>query len=178
MIIALLALAVAMILGGLLTTLFGWDIVLVERGWTMVIAGSVTAASGAILLGIAAAVSKLSRIQSLLSQLQEETAREAVVAVPQSVAGPSLAAASVGVIAAAAVADAGETEAKDEAQPVLPLFDEPFVLIVNAAEMKILIFLDRLPRTRSSRSLRGYDSLKQQLWCAPNEASSSPRPYN
>jgi len=124
MIIALLALAVAMILGGLLTTLFGWDIVLVERGWTMVIAGSVTAASGAILLGIAAAVSKLSRIQSLLSQLQEETAREAVVAVPQSVAGPSLAAASVGVIAAAAVADAGETEAKDEAQPVLPLFME------------------------------------------------------
>ena len=58
MIIALLALAVAMILGGLLTTLFGWDIVLVERGWTMVIAGSVTAASGAILLGIAAAVSE------------------------------------------------------------------------------------------------------------------------
>jgi hypothetical protein len=124
MIIALLALAVAMILGGLLTTLFGWDIVLVERGWTMVIAGSVTAASGAILLGIAAAVSKLSRIQSLLSQLQEETAREAVVAVPQSVAGPSLAAASGGVIAAAAVADADEPEAKDEAQPVLPLFME------------------------------------------------------
>lgn len=124
MIIALLALAVAMILGGLLTTLFGWDIVLVERGWTMVIAGSVTAASGAILLGIAAAVSKLSRIQSLLSQLQEETAREAVVAVPESVAGLSLAAASGGVIAAAAVADADEPEAKDEAQPVLPLFME------------------------------------------------------
>ncbi|WP_201830446.1 hypothetical protein [Microvirga zambiensis] len=125
MIIALLALAVAMILGGLLTTFFGWDIVLVERGWTMVIAGSVIAASGAILLGIAAAVSKLSRIQTLLSQIQEESAREAVVGVSPSLAGLSLAAASGGVIAAASVADADEAEAKDEAhQPVLPLFAE------------------------------------------------------
>ena len=124
MIIALLALAVAMILGGLLTALFGWDIVLVERGWTMVIAGSVMAASGAILLGIAAAVSKLSGIQTLLSQMQESTAQEALVAAPQSLAGPSLAAASGGVIAAAAVADADEPDAKEEAQPVLPLFLE------------------------------------------------------
>ena len=43
---------------------------------------------------------------------------------PESVAGLSLAAASGGVIAAAAVADADEPEAKDEAQPVLPLFME------------------------------------------------------
>jgi hypothetical protein len=124
MIIALLALAVAMILGGLLTTFFGWDIVLIERGWTMVIAGSVIAASGAILLGIAAAVSKLSRIQTLLSQIQEESAQEAAVDASPSVAGLSLAAASGGVIAAAAVIDADEAEAKDEAQPVLPLFAE------------------------------------------------------
>ena len=67
MIIALLALALAMILGGLLAAFFGWDIVLVERGWTMVIAGSVTAASGALLLGIAAAVSKLAKIERQLS---------------------------------------------------------------------------------------------------------------
>jgi hypothetical protein len=124
MIIALLALAVAMILGGLLTTFFGWDIVLVERGWTMVIAGSVIAASGAILLGIAAAVSKLSRIQTLLSEIQESSEQEAIAAASPSLAGLSLAAASGGVIAAAAVAEAEETEAKDEAQPVLPLFGD------------------------------------------------------
>ncbi|MFL5184692.1 MAG: hypothetical protein ACJ8BH_04780, partial [Microvirga sp.] len=67
MIIALLALASAMIVGGLLAAFFGWDIVLVERGWTMVIAGSISAASGALLLGIAAAVSKLAQIERRLS---------------------------------------------------------------------------------------------------------------
>jgi len=123
MIIALLALAVAMILGGLLTTFFGWDIVLVERGWTMVIAGSVIAAGGAILLGIAAAVSKLSRIQTLLSEIRESSEREAIAGASPSLAGLSLAAASGGVIAAAAVAEAEETEAKDDAQPALPLFE-------------------------------------------------------
>ena len=50
MIIGLLALAFAMIVGGLLAAFFGWDIVLVERGWTMVIAGSVMAASQSALI--------------------------------------------------------------------------------------------------------------------------------
>src|SRR3954466_2533110 len=71
MIIALLALAFAMILGGLLAAFFGWDIVLVERGWTMVIAGSISASSGALLIGIAAAVSKLARIEAGLSRLRD-----------------------------------------------------------------------------------------------------------
>jgi hypothetical protein len=125
MIIALLALALAMIVGGLLTSFFGWDIVLVERGWTMVIAGSVMAAGGAVLLGIAAAVAKLSGIHTLLSQMQESAAQEDLAAAPQSHSGLSLAAASGGVIAAAAAADTDEAESKEPAeaaQSVLPLF--------------------------------------------------------
>jgi len=127
MIIALLALAVAMILGGLLAAFFGWDIVLVERGWTMVIAGSVTAASGALLLGIAAAVSKLSKIERRLLQLRDGFGEAASTEAPGSSKGLSLAALSGGIVAGKAVADAGEDaredERPDEAQPTLPLFE-------------------------------------------------------
>lgn len=70
MVIALFALAFAMIVGGLFAAILGWDIVLVERGWTMVIAGSISAASGALLLGVAAIVARLTRIQSELMRLQ------------------------------------------------------------------------------------------------------------
>lgn len=70
MIIALLALAFAMIVGGLLAVFFGWDIVLVERGWTMVLAGSISAAGGAIVLAITAAVSRLDRLQAEFARLQ------------------------------------------------------------------------------------------------------------
>jgi len=70
MVIALFALAFAMIVGGLFAAILGWDIVLVERGWTMVIAGSISATSGALLLGVAAIVSRLTRIQSELMRLQ------------------------------------------------------------------------------------------------------------
>ncbi|WP_243375171.1 hypothetical protein [Microvirga solisilvae] len=98
MIIALLALASAMILGGLLAAFFGWDIVLIERGWTMVLAGSFSAACGAVLLGITAAVSKLSGIQAELARLQfgfdEEVREEA----PQSSTGLSMAALAGGLL--------------------------------------------------------------------------------
>lgn len=124
MIIALLALAFAMILGGLLAAFFGWDIVLVERGWTMVIAGSVTAASGALLLGIAAAVSKLAKIETRLLQLQGGFDEETLLGTPKSSKGLSLAALSGGLVAGKAAAEADEGEHPDEAQPTLPLFEE------------------------------------------------------
>jgi hypothetical protein len=124
MIIALLALAFAMIVGGLFAAFFGWDIVLVERGWTMVIAGSVMAASGAILLGIAAAVSKLAVIETRLSQLQGGFDEEALLAAPKSSKGLSLAALSGGLVAGKAAVEADEGERPDEAQPTLPLFED------------------------------------------------------
>jgi hypothetical protein len=139
MIIALLALAFAMIVGGLLAAFFGWDIVLVERGWTMVIAGSITAASGALLLGIAAAVAKLGKIETRLSQLRSGFGEDAL---PGTKASPdlSLAALSGGVAAGAASAEADEDRrAEDAQQPTLPLFEdddkrEPAEDEVKAAE--------------------------------------------
>jgi hypothetical protein len=140
MIIALLALAFAMIVGGLLSAFFGWDIVLVERGWTMVIAGSITAASGAILLGIAAAVSKLAKIETRLSQLRGGVNEDAFAEAPRSVKDLSLAALSGGLVAGTAAAQASEEDERpDETQPTLPLFEdegkhEPVKEDVKAAE--------------------------------------------
>jgi hypothetical protein len=139
MIIALLALAVAMILGGLLAAFFGWDIVLVERGWTMVIAGSITAASGALLLGIAAAVSKLAKIETRLSRLQGGFGEDALLGATKAPKDASLATLSGGLVAGRASAEADESEPPDEAQTTLPLFEdegkrEPIEEEVKAAQ--------------------------------------------
>jgi hypothetical protein len=85
MIIALYALALAMIVGGLFAAILGWDIVLVERGWTMVISGIVGASSGAVLIGITVIVSKLARIQEELARVQlslEDDVETVVVQTP------------------------------------------------------------------------------------------------
>ena len=117
MIIALFALAVAMILGGLLSAVLGWDIVLVERGWTMVIAGSIMAASGALLLGITAAVSKLVNIQAELMRLHAGLNEPEAAQLPSS-SELSVAALAGGLFGGAAAGKAKE----DEEQPTLPLF--------------------------------------------------------
>jgi hypothetical protein len=122
MIIALLALAIAMIVGGFLAAFFGWDIVLVERGWTMVIAGSITAASGALLLGLAAAVSKLSKIESRLAGLQVASGPDEF-GLRHPAAGALGGAGLAGGLAAAEAAGAYE-ERSDGNQPILPLFEE------------------------------------------------------
>src|SRR5215217_906116 len=123
MIIALLALASAMIVGGLLAAFFGWDIVLVERGWTMVIAGSISAASGALLLGIVAVISKLAQIESRLSMLRGGFAEDQRVE-PRSSDGDLAATGLAGGLAAGQGAAAAEDERPDESQPTLPLFEE------------------------------------------------------
>ena len=124
MIIALLALACAMIVGGLLAAFFGWDIVLVERGWTMVIAGTVSAASGAVLLGVAAAVSKLSKIAAQLSRLQGSFHDEGAAAAPVGSRDLALATLPGALVAPKGdEADSEKAERPDEAQPTLPLFE-------------------------------------------------------
>lgn len=123
MIIALIALAFAMIVGGLLAAFFGWDIVLIERGWTMVIAGSITAASGALLLGITAVVSKLSQIQSEIARLQLSLDEEVAVEAPVGPTGISMAALSGGLLAGR-MFGRGEKRELEEEQEALPLFDD------------------------------------------------------
>src|ERR671917_2509314 len=63
MVLALYVVAGVMVAGGLLAIYSGSDIIVMERGWTMVIAGSVMAASGALLAGIATAVARLQTIE-------------------------------------------------------------------------------------------------------------------
>jgi len=123
MIIALLALAFAMIFGGLLAAFFGWDIVLIERGWTMVIAGTFTAACGALLLGITAAVSKLARIQSELARLQIAYDHEVREEAPSSSTGLSMAALAGGLLGGRMFGrgeERAEEKAQDEKSAALP----------------------------------------------------------
>jgi hypothetical protein len=75
MIIAFYGLALAMILGGLAALVQGYGIIVLERGWTLVIAGTVAAASGALLLGITAGLSRLRAIQAELARLREHFSR-------------------------------------------------------------------------------------------------------
>ncbi|MGO4572845.1 hypothetical protein [Microvirga sp. 2TAF3] len=124
MIIALFALALAMIVGGLFSAILGWDIVLVERGWTMVIAGSVSAASGALLLGVTAIVSKLSQIQTELMRLQANLVEEEEPAALPSAAGISLAALAGSLFGKKVSETNAQFDTRGEVHPDLPLFAE------------------------------------------------------
>jgi hypothetical protein len=67
MIVALTVLALLMLIGGLAAMVQGIPFVRLEVGWTMVIAGTVGASGGAVLLGITAAVARLARIERALA---------------------------------------------------------------------------------------------------------------
>jgi hypothetical protein len=62
MVLALFLLAAAMMVSGAAAVLFGSDIIMVERGWAMVISGATSFSAGAVLLGIAAMLRALERI--------------------------------------------------------------------------------------------------------------------
>ena len=67
MIVALSVLAFLMLIGGLAAMVQGIPFIRLEVGWTMVIAGTVGASAGAVLLGITAAVARLGRIERTLA---------------------------------------------------------------------------------------------------------------
>lgn len=67
MIVALSVLAFLMLIGGLAAMVQGIPFIRLEVGWTMVIAGTVGASAGAVLLGITAAVARLGRIERALA---------------------------------------------------------------------------------------------------------------
>ena len=116
MVVVLSLLALGMIATGLASLVFGAPIIQNERGWTMVIAGSVGASSGAVLLGIALAAQRLGRIAretvklrdriSHIAELSDERAERAALApvsYPAAVAPPSGPAASLEAPPAASV---------------------------------------------------------------------------
>ena len=75
MVIALVGLALAMIAGGAWGIVTGYEIIIQERGWTLVIAGTAVASFGMMLLGIAAAVARLGGIRGELGRLRERAER-------------------------------------------------------------------------------------------------------
>jgi hypothetical protein len=68
MVIALFVVALAMIVAGVTAIYDGSGIVVMERGWTKVISGTVGASSGFVLLGIACVVLELKRIGASLPE--------------------------------------------------------------------------------------------------------------
>ena len=71
MVIALFIVAFAMVGGGLAALVQGMPYIMTERGWAMVIAGTMASSSGALLIGIAVAAGRLVRIQDEVSRLGE-----------------------------------------------------------------------------------------------------------
>jgi hypothetical protein len=119
-----------MIVGGVFAVALGWDIVLLERGWTMVIAGSIGAGSGAVLLGITGVIARLSRIRSELASLHDEMTRLGAPLPPPPVMDESPAVSSALLAAGAASGDeqrssAAVSEDEERNQATLPLFMRP-----------------------------------------------------
>lgn len=75
MIVALFVVAFAMVIAGLAAIYDGYAIIVMEKGWTKVIAGAVAASAGFVLFGIVAALAQLKRIGADLARLREQTGR-------------------------------------------------------------------------------------------------------
>jgi hypothetical protein len=82
MIVALYTVAVAMMVGGAAALFQGYGIVMIERGWTLVIAGAIAVGSGGVLAGIAHLAQRLARIQTDVAKLRERFARLDPAAMP------------------------------------------------------------------------------------------------
>ena len=85
--VLLFLLALAMIATGGAAMVFGAPIIQVERGWAMVIAGSVAATGGALLLGVAVATQRLGRVAREVIALRLALPEIAALNVPE-VAAP------------------------------------------------------------------------------------------
>ncbi|GJE50561.1 hypothetical protein GOFOIKOB_3610 [Methylobacterium tardum] len=77
MIAALFALAAAMIIGGCAAVIQGFPYVRLESGLAMVIAGSVAASSGAVLLGLGVLALAFRRVERAIGQVPTSAGRDA-----------------------------------------------------------------------------------------------------
>ncbi|MGU3543641.1 hypothetical protein ACLBYE_11740, partial [Methylobacterium sp. A52T] len=88
MIAALFALAAAMIIGGCAAVIQGFPYVRLESGLAMVIAGSVAASSGAVLLGLGVVALGFRRVERALGRAPVTGARPAPAAAPAPAPAP------------------------------------------------------------------------------------------
>lgn len=86
MLVALFLLALAMIVTGVASAIFGAPIVQLERGHTMIIAGSGVASAGAVLLGLTFLCYRLKRIQREIRRLGDRMTRQVGVLTSQPAA--------------------------------------------------------------------------------------------
>jgi hypothetical protein len=75
MVVALHLIALAMIGAGAASVAYGYGIILNERGWTMVISGSVVLTGGLVLLGVAVTAGRVKRLQQELAGLRDTVGR-------------------------------------------------------------------------------------------------------
>jgi len=168
MIVALLVLSIAMIVSGLLAMVLGWDIVLLERGWAMVIAGSVSTSGGAILLGLVAVISRLARIQSELGHLHEGR-QQADLSLPPSPVIDPVSLLSTGLLAGGGSA---ETRSTEKAEPTLPRFKEA----EHAAEAPELAAGADDGKNGDGRSTRLPSGAREDRFGAPRKPEPEPGP--
>jgi hypothetical protein len=122
MVVVLYAVASAMVLGGAAAATYGYGIIMVERGWTLVIAGAVLASGGAVLAGVAQLGSRVAAIQRDTARLWERFARLDPSALPAS---PTVSPAPLSLAPRGPVdmADAAVEPAREEPPPEASLAD-------------------------------------------------------
>ncbi len=165
MIIALFALSIAMIVGGIASVVQGFPFVRLESGLAMTIAGAATASAGAVLLGLAVVAGQVRSLGRRLAEAASVAAAPPYVApepMPQSpdrpdlgAAGPALQASRRPLIAGAAGLAAVGAEATTfgaRARPEPP-FEEPPVS--STAEPMLP---DLLPPHQDSRDAEPHAS--------------------
>ncbi len=82
--IVLYVFSALMMLAGLYGLVMGWDIIMVERGWSQFIAGATAFSSGVIVLAITYAARQLKKLRSEIAGLVVEVDEPAPVAMPQA----------------------------------------------------------------------------------------------
>ena len=85
MIIALYCVAAAMVLGGTYSAMSGWDIVIIERGWTQVLSGVIVATGGVLLAGIAFLAGEVRQMTARLARQPATEAPPAPISRPSAV---------------------------------------------------------------------------------------------
>jgi len=75
---ALTFLGLALALGGAAAMLHGWDIVQVERGWSLFIGGAAALSGGAVVIALAAVVGRLDRLLAASAAFADAQAKRAL----------------------------------------------------------------------------------------------------
>ncbi|MDJ1159057.1 hypothetical protein QNA08_12500 [Chelatococcus sp. SYSU_G07232] len=106
MVLGLFVVAGLFFVGGIAAIVSGSDIIVLERGWSMVIAGSVAATGGALLAGLGLVLRELKRLAAELAAAPR--------AAPAPLAGAAPALAAAGAAAALAAAGSAAQDAQED----------------------------------------------------------------